>query len=286
MCAETCSGCEWVSAKIADICCCQLNFLFYFLFTFSFFPLASCIFTLHLVFFFWCSVRSFQHYTLVSGATGVRSKLHNGIWFHFSGTTILGMDSIASSRVQLQPGCVGHSETVPQKSKTTRIKTRKNLLHLKMLPTFQDWPAAGTVTTDGKAESKIDARKMYIYGSEYFIQAFSFVACALLFSLGIFSGASSFIYYCISWVLCLHTFTYVVAVWHKGRLNKPWVFVCVCVPLRGMHMQTRGNDIYAKGMICVRCCSHCNMRNLIILHAHTMPSRAPGYIRSTNRFFK
>lgn len=63
-------------------------------------------------------------------------------------------------------------------------------MHLKMLSTFQDWPAAGTVTTDGEAEQNRCARN--VYGSEYFIQAFSFVS--FLFARD-FLCASSFSYY-------------------------------------------------------------------------------------------
>lgn len=58
--------------------------------------------------------------------------------------------------MQLQPVCGGGrwSEIFPHRNRRRRErKTRKNLLHLKMLSTFQDWPAAGTVTSNGNGNT-------------------------------------------------------------------------------------------------------------------------------------
>lgn len=185
-------------------------------------------------------VRSFQHYTLVSGLLVLAQSFI--IAFDFiSNYTWYGVKSIVG--MQLQPDRVSYSETMPQKSKTTGIKTRKNLLHLKMLSTFQDWPAAGPVTTGGKVEQNRCAKN--VYATEYFIPVYSFVSRAFFFSFGIFSALP--LSYCIFFLDFVSAYICV----RGGSVARAYSIYSVWV--RGMHMRSRGNDIYVKGMICAVC---------------------------------
>lgn len=108
-----------------------------------------------------------------------------------------------------------------------------------MLSTFQDWPAAGTITANGNTEAESMCEKC-ICGSEYFIQAFfGDVPCALSSPSRSRALATHSCFFYVIRLLCLHTF-----MWHKSWLD---VLYGCC-----MHTQRSGNDMWSVWCVWVR----------------------------------
>lgn len=206
--------CEWV--RKLPICCCQLNFLLPFLLLLPVYLLFIQLVLLPVRFFcsfslafaYWRTVQSFiiafdGNPLYVRIGSNLQQRLHQS-------KSVLQNASGNDGGVQLQPDA-GDVKFFHRNRRRWEIKTRKNLLHLKMLSTFQDWPAAGTITANGNTEAESMCEKC-ICGSEYFIQAFfGDVPCALSSPSRSRALATHSCFFYVIRLLCLHTF-----MWHKS----------------------------------------------------------------------